>query len=105
MNDNSPTKKFDAEEAGRIHARKLINTLAIECPTAEAFTEAHAQARQALLELLDAADPAEVIEAARKNATKEERQRAYTDESIKRQKDRGSKQDPLFPPDRPKHWD
>ncbi len=105
MNDNSPAKKFDAEEVGRIHARELINTLVIECPTAETFTEARTQARQALLKLLDAVDPAEVIETARTNATTEGRRRGYTDESIQRQKDRGSKQDPLFPPDRPKHWD
>ncbi len=105
MNDNSPIPAFDAEEAGRIHARELINTLTIEYSTAEAFIEARAQARQALLELLDAVDPVDVVETARKNAATQEKQQRYTDESLQRRKDRGSVQDPLFPSDRPKHWD
>ena len=105
MNDKSPVAKFDAVEAGRIHARELINTLAIEYHTAEAFANARAQARQALLEFLDAVDPLHIVETTRQNATPDETQRRYTDDSLQRRKDRGSVQDPLFPPDRPKHWD
>ncbi len=105
MNDKLPVMAFDAEEAGRVHAQELINTLAIEFHTAGAFASARAQARRALLEVLDAADPLQTIETTRLNAASEEAQRCYTDESLQRRKDRGSLQDPLFPPGQSNHWD
>lgn len=105
MNNKSPTAEFDAEEAGRNLAQELVNTLAREYLTAEGFADARAQARQALLEFLDAVDPLQIVETTRQNATPEETQRHYTDESLQRRKDRGSVQDPLFPPSQPKRWD
>ncbi len=98
MNDKLPVAAFDAAEAGRLHAQELINTLASEYHTVEAFADARTQARQTLLEFLDAVDPLQVIETTQHNTTPEEAQSRYTDDSLQRRKDRGSGQDPLFSP-------
>lgn len=105
MNDNALAAEFDPIETGRTHAQELINTMARECHTVEAFIESRTQVRRALLEALDAVDPAQVVEAARQNAMPEEIRRRVTGESEQRRKDRGSLQDPLYPPMLPKQWD
>ncbi len=105
MNDNTQAAEFDPEETGRIHAQELINTLARECHTVEAFTESRAQVRRALLEALDAVEPAQIVEHARQNAMPDAIRGRQADESEQRRKDRGSIQDPLYPPTHPNHWD
>lgn len=105
MSDSAQAAEFDPVETGRIHARELINTLAKECHTAEAFIESRTQVRRALLEALDTVDPAQIVEDARQNALSEEIQRRVTGESEQCRKDRGSLQDPLYPPTHPKQWD
>ena len=105
MKDNAQVTEFDPEEVGRTHAQKLISLLAQEYHAPEAFIEARTQLRRALLEALDAADPAQAIEAAQRHAMPEEISRRLADESEQRRKDRGSLQDPLYPPKRSNRWD
>ena len=106
MNDeNVQATEFDPKETGRIYAQELINALTIQYHTSEAFIEAQLQARHALLAVLDAVDPAQIIESARQNALPDEIQRRKISESEQRRKVRGSFQDPLYPPIRLKRWD
>ena len=105
MKDNAQVSEFDPEAVGRNHAQEVISLLAQECHTPEAFIEAYTKLRRALLEALDAADPAQVIEAAQRDAMPEEISRRLADESEQRRKDRGSLQDPLYPPERSNRWD
>lgn len=105
MNDNAQAVTFDCEETGRIHAQELIKTLARECHTIEAFIESRVKVRRALLEALDAFDPAQVVEDAQQNVMPGATRVRLADESEQRRKDRGSLQDPLFPPTHLNHWD
>ena len=97
--------EFNPEEAGRIHAQELISALATTYHTTEAFSDALAQVRRTLLEALDAVDPAQIVEIARQNVKPDAIRVRLADESEQRRKDRGSLQDPLYPPSRAKHWD
>lgn len=105
MNDNSQAIEFDPEEAGRLHAQELISALATKYRTTEAFSEALALVRRVLLETLDAVDPEQMVEATRRNVLPDAVRGRLADESEQRRKDRGSLQDPLYPPAQPKHWD
>lgn len=105
MNDHEQDSQFNPEEIGRIQAQELLYMLAAQYHTVEAFTEAVAHVRRALLEVLDTVDPAQIIETARLNGKPDTIQVRLADESEQRRKDRGSLQDPMYPPALPKRWD
>ena len=105
MNNDSQASDKDPEALAQFHVAELIHTLVTQYQTTEAFTEALAQARRALLEALDTVEPAQVVEEARNNAMPDAIQVRLAKESEQRQRERGSLQDPLFPPTVPKHWD
>lgn len=106
MNDRPQTTLFDPEEIGRFHAQELITLLASDSNSAETFIAARAKLRQALLKALDAADPAQALEDARQAALPDALRGHQADASEQRRKDRGSVQDPMYPPTRSsKHWD
>jgi len=67
MNNPLPAADFDAEQADRAHAQELIIALAMAYHSAETFSAGRDRVRRALLELLDAVDPAQVVEAAWQN--------------------------------------
>src|SRR6266568_6213661 len=96
--DHAQATEFDAEEAGCHYAHELINALIQNCHTTAAFIQARAEAWRSLLAVLDGVDPTEIIEAARQDALPDEIQRRTTSESDERRKERGSEQDPLYPP-------
>jgi hypothetical protein len=105
MNIYEQAGQFDPEEAGRSQAQELIRILATKYHTAEAFIEAVAKVRRALLEVFDTVDPAQIVESAWQNGTPAAIQVRQAGESEQRRKDRGSLQDPLYPPMLPKRWD
>lgn len=105
MTDHSQITEFDPKETGRRHAQALINLLAMEYPSTESFTVALGQVRRAFLEALDAVDPAQAVDVTRNNALPEVIQHRLTVESEQRSKERGSLQDPMYPPALPKQWD